>query len=235
MLTGWNRQRRGVPHPTGGPSTGPPPRSRVRNFSDRVWGDFGDPCHHGPRWPRSAFDKHIGHRRHYDRDSLAAVLTRPDSPTSTSRPRASRSSTSTSWSSSLRGKRLITDVQGDASVVRGGGSAMRDRSTGCSRSRRHRGRFGWQIVATATSPVSPCSAQMLFELGETGRRSDLVEALERLVAGQSSLAAESSPWTSAGRTCSGRHGLDDRAASKIDRPVVDDVEPDAPGSAMPFS
>ena len=24
---------------------GPPPRSKVRNFSDRVWGDFGDPYH----------------------------------------------------------------------------------------------------------------------------------------------------------------------------------------------
>src|SRR5579859_2225314 len=38
-----NRQRRGVPNPNGGPCQGPPPRSRVANFSDRVWGVFGDP------------------------------------------------------------------------------------------------------------------------------------------------------------------------------------------------
>jgi hypothetical protein len=44
VLIGWNRQRRGVPNRTGGPSlAGPTNPSRLGNFSDRDWGVLGDP------------------------------------------------------------------------------------------------------------------------------------------------------------------------------------------------
>ncbi len=103
-----------------------------------------------PAGPRSAFDKHIGHRRHFDRPSLEGVLT--DAGLTGIHVEAAGFPVFNLYKLVviLRGKRLITDAADDnpSSAAR---FVMRafDRLFALAP---HRGRFGWQLVATATSP-----------------------------------------------------------------------------------
>ena len=110
-----------------------------------------------PGGPRSAFDKHIGHRTGTSRPIGCTVC----SPTAGWRSSAycapaSRSSTCTSWRSSLRGRRLIADVgsrpagaaQSRAETIvinafRKGFAVNRDDFP-----------FGWQMAAVARVPAS---------------------------------------------------------------------------------
>ena len=103
-----------------------------------------------PGGPRSAFDKHIGHRRHFDRDSIASVLR--DAGLTDVQVEAAGFPIFNLYKLVviLRGKQLITDAQ-QVTPSSAAGMAMRwfDRLFVLAR---RRGRLGWQLVASATSP-----------------------------------------------------------------------------------
>ncbi len=103
-----------------------------------------------PGGPRSAFDKHIGHRRHFTRTALGEVLA--DAGLTDIRVEAAGFPAFNLYKLVvlLRGKRLIEDAKaatpsGATTVVTRAFDRLFDGASG-------RGRFGWQLVATATSP-----------------------------------------------------------------------------------
>ena len=103
-----------------------------------------------PGGPRTAFDKHIGHRRHFTRPALATVL-------------SSAGFTDVQVEAAgfpvfnlyklvvlLRGKRLIEDAKATSpSSTATLATRVFDRLFDVAPAR---GRFGWQLLATATSP-----------------------------------------------------------------------------------
>jgi trans-aconitate methyltransferase len=103
-----------------------------------------------PGGPRTAFDRHIGHRRHYDRNSLAAVLSAAGLTQIDVQAAGFPVFNLYKLVVMLRGKRLITDVQGDASSP-AAILAMRAFDH-LFRHARQRGRLGWQMVARGISP-----------------------------------------------------------------------------------
>jgi SAM-dependent methyltransferase len=103
-----------------------------------------------PGGPRSAFDRHIGHRRHYDRRSLAAVLTAAGLTRVDVQAAGFPVFNLYKLVVILRGKRLIADARKFGSSS-GAALAMRMFNRLFALARR-RGRFGWQLVATAVSP-----------------------------------------------------------------------------------
>jgi SAM-dependent methyltransferase len=108
-----------------------------------------------PAGPRSAFDLHIGHRRHFTVESLSAMLEaaglRPLSVEGAGFPFFNLYRLTVL----ARGKALIQDAEGDGrSLPASARAAMRAFST-LFRFNRDNGRFGWQLVAIAAEPGTP--------------------------------------------------------------------------------
>lgn len=120
-----------------------------------------------PGGPRSAFDKHIGHRQHFTRASLRAVLI--DAGLDVEQVSGAGFPVFNLYKLAViaRGKRLIEDVRsserdagGGASATTGGraaGVVMR-LFEGLFRFARPDSRLGWQLVAVARAPAQPPSA-----------------------------------------------------------------------------
>jgi 2-polyprenyl-3-methyl-5-hydroxy-6-metoxy-1,4-benzoquinol methylase len=103
-----------------------------------------------PAGPRSAFDKHIGHRRHFDRATLEAVLDAGGLIDVHVEAAGFPVFNLYKLVVILRGKRLIADAaHADPSSAARFVMRAFDRLFSVAP---HRGRFGWQLVATATSP-----------------------------------------------------------------------------------
>lgn len=109
-----------------------------------------------PAGPRTAFDKHIGHRRHYDRSSIAAVMTEAGLEVESVEAAGFPFFNLYRLVVFARGKKLIEDVAAspdDAVTTKGAGVVLRifDR---LFRYNRRGGRFGWQLIAVGQVPAS---------------------------------------------------------------------------------
>ena len=99
-----------------------------------------------PGGPRSAFDRHIGHRRHYDRRSITAVLA--EAGFGDVRAEAAGFPVFNLYKLIviLRGQRVVEDAREAPSRLAQRTMGLFDRAF---RFAFRRGRLGWQIVATA--------------------------------------------------------------------------------------
>jgi 2-polyprenyl-3-methyl-5-hydroxy-6-metoxy-1,4-benzoquinol methylase len=99
-----------------------------------------------PGGPRSAFDRHIGHRRHHDRHSISQVLSAAGFVEIDAQATGFPIFNVYKLMVIARGRRVIDDAHGEPSPMARRVMAAFDRAF---RIAPHRGRLGWQIVATA--------------------------------------------------------------------------------------
>lgn len=109
-----------------------------------------------PGGPRSAFDKHIGHRRHFSQASLAEVIGAAG--LAVERVEGAGFPVFNLYKLLViaRGKRLIDDVRASSDGGSGGSRAAGRAMRGFERLFRHArddSRWGWQLVALARSPA----------------------------------------------------------------------------------
>ena len=106
-----------------------------------------------PGGPRSAFDKHIGHRQHFTRESVTNVLETAGLRVEQTMAAGFPTFNAYKLLVIARGKRLIDDVKADDSgrSTRVAKLAM-DMFDPMFRIARPNSRWGWQLVAVATYP-----------------------------------------------------------------------------------
>lgn len=104
-----------------------------------------------PGGPRSAYDRHIGHRRHYSRDSLRTVIEQAGFEVVSIDRAGFPIFNLYKLLVVLRGRRLIEDVRvGNASATSKLASGTMTMLRRLFRFARRDSRWGWQLVATAT-------------------------------------------------------------------------------------
>jgi 2-polyprenyl-3-methyl-5-hydroxy-6-metoxy-1,4-benzoquinol methylase len=109
-----------------------------------------------PSGPRTAFDRHIGHRKHYDRTSLRALM--ESAGLTVERCDAAGFPFFNIYRSVvfMRGKKLIADVAGETSAVSSGPTRLLLRVFHTLfRLNLRTGGLGWQMVAVGTVTTSP--------------------------------------------------------------------------------
>ncbi len=106
-----------------------------------------------PGGPRSAFDKHIGHRRHYRPDELRSILV--DAGLLVDDVYAAGFPTFNLYKLLViaRGKRLIEDVKGPSAGGSKAATVVMRVFDPLFRVARPHSRWGWQLVAVAHAPV----------------------------------------------------------------------------------
>jgi SAM-dependent methyltransferase len=109
-----------------------------------------------PAGPRTAFDKHIGHRKHYNRASLRVLM--ESAGLSVERCDAAGFPFFNLYRSVvfMRGKKLIADVAGETSAVSSGPTRFLLRAFhNLFRLNLRTGGLGWQMVAVGTVNAAP--------------------------------------------------------------------------------
>jgi SAM-dependent methyltransferase len=106
-----------------------------------------------PAGPMSAFDRHIGHRRHFSAETLGAVLAQAGFEASTVAGAGFPFFNLYRLSVIARGKRLVHDADGERPLPLTARAAMRLFGV-LFRFNDARGSLGWQLVATARAPGS---------------------------------------------------------------------------------
>jgi SAM-dependent methyltransferase len=104
-----------------------------------------------PGGPMSAFDRHIGHRRHYTPDALRSLLTDAGLHVEGLSGAGFPFFNLYRLTVVLRGEKLIDDARAEGSLPLPARAAMRLFSA-LFRMNRHDSRRGWQLVATASEP-----------------------------------------------------------------------------------
>jgi hypothetical protein len=108
-----------------------------------------------PGGPRSSFDRHIGHRRHYRPADLDELLRRSGYAVDRSTGAGFPFFNLYRMTVVARGDKLIDDVAGDAGEVRGVARAAMRAFGVLFKANLPASRFGWQIVGVASAPGSP--------------------------------------------------------------------------------
>lgn len=109
-----------------------------------------------PGGPRTAFDRHIGHRRHYDRGSLRQVIVDAGLTPESVRGQGFPFFNLYKLVVLVRGDRLVADAGSSAPPSRLAAGVMRVFSV-LLRPRRCSTRRGWQMIAVARQPIGPGS------------------------------------------------------------------------------
>ncbi len=108
-----------------------------------------------PGGPMSAFDRHLGHRRHYTRDSLRDLLERTGLEVETAAASGFPTFNLFRLVIILRGKRLVDDVSGEPSLLVRMAMAV---FNGLLKFSLFDSPWGWQIVASARKPPPNAAA-----------------------------------------------------------------------------
>jgi hypothetical protein len=108
-----------------------------------------------PGGPRSAFDKHIGHRRHYTPDALRDLLQRAGFAVERATGAGFPFFNLYRLTVVARGDKLISDVAGGTAEVTGTARVAMRTFDVLFRANLPATRFGWQIAGVATTPVPP--------------------------------------------------------------------------------
>ena len=138
-------------HVLGGARTRRPPRGPVatRHGLPRPRGHPGD---HGAGGPRSAFDRHIGHRRHFNRTSLRRTISAagldPLRIDAAGFPFFDLYKVATI----VRGRKLIEDARRPDAIGEGAGGAALTVFERLFRANLVNSPFGWQLLAVARVP-----------------------------------------------------------------------------------
>lgn len=106
-----------------------------------------------PGGPRSAFDRHIGHRQHYDASSLRQVIEAAGLLPEVVGGRGFPSFNLYKLAVLARGERLVTDAAANAQPSRLATAVMRTFGV-LLRPRRCSSRWGWQMIAVARVPAT---------------------------------------------------------------------------------
>ena len=106
-----------------------------------------------PAGPRTAFDIHIGHRRHYDKSSLRVLLESAGIKVETVEAAGFPFFNLYRLMVLLRGKRLVDDFSAGSSGVDSGSAKFIIRCFSCLfRANRSKGSLGWQMIAVGRVP-----------------------------------------------------------------------------------
>jgi SAM-dependent methyltransferase len=105
-----------------------------------------------PGGPRSAFDRHIGHRRHYTPDALRDLLVRSGYEVELASGAGFPFFNLYRLTVVARGQKLVDDVAGDPAAVGGAAKVAMQTFGVLFKANLPQTRFGWQIVAVARTP-----------------------------------------------------------------------------------
>jgi SAM-dependent methyltransferase len=108
-----------------------------------------------PGGPRSAFDHHIGHRRHYTPAALRSLLERAGFEVELACGAGFPFFNLYRLTVVARGDKLVDDVAGGAGSVGGGARLAMQVFDVLFRANLPKTRYGWQIVAVARAPSNP--------------------------------------------------------------------------------
>jgi SAM-dependent methyltransferase len=108
-----------------------------------------------PGGPRSAFDKHIGHRRHYTPSALRSLLERAGFEVELATGAGFPFFNLYRLAVVARGEKLVDDVAGDSDGMGGSARTAMRAFDVLFRANLPRTRYGWQIVAVALAPDRP--------------------------------------------------------------------------------
>lgn len=105
-----------------------------------------------PGGPRSAFDRHIGHRKHYTPDALRGLLSHAGFDVEIATGAGFPFFNLYRLTVVARGDKLIDDVAGDSAQVSGTARAAMRAFDVLFKANVPQSRYGWQIVAVALAP-----------------------------------------------------------------------------------